>query len=67
MDIKTFRRATPSSVGRSGKIGGLSEVCWASYRKTKGLIVRKAISPHYQPFSFPIRSPANLTQTTDLS
>ena len=22
MDIKTFRRATPSSVGRSGKIGG---------------------------------------------
>ena len=22
---------------------------------------------HYQPFSFPIRSPANLTQTTDLS
>ena len=50
MDIKTFRRATPSSVcrsgkigqiKRSGKIGGLSEVCWASYRKTKGLIVRK--------------------------
>ena len=43
MDIKTFRRATPSSVGRSGKlkIGGLSEVCWASYRKTKWLIVRK--------------------------
>ena len=41
MDIKTFRRATPSSVGRSGKIGGLSEVCWASYRKTEGLIVRK--------------------------
>ena len=34
MDIKTFRRATPSSVGRSGKIGGLSEVGWASYRKT---------------------------------
>ena len=41
MDIKTLRRATPSSVGRSGKIGGLSDVCWASYRKTKGLIVRK--------------------------
>ena len=41
MDIKTFRRTRLSSVGRSGKIGGLSKVCWASCRKTKGLIVRK--------------------------